>query len=131
MAKKPEKKVAAKKASVAKATKAPKVTKEKPLKKGEVLVEFASRLSEPLDAQISKKDAAVILEVLVGLAYDEAKRGFVIPGLGKFSLKDKPARMGRNPRTGEQVKIPAKTVVKFRVAKQAKEALCGSTKKKK
>jgi DNA-binding protein HU-beta len=48
---------------------------------------------------------------------------FVLPGFGKLVKVRREARMGRNPATGEQIQIPAKTVVKFRVAKQAKDAL--------
>jgi DNA-binding protein HU-beta len=48
---------------------------------------------------------------------------FPLPGLGKLVRKDRAARMGRNPMTGEQISIPAKTVVKFRVAKAAKDAV--------
>lgn len=73
----------------------------------------------------SKKDAANWLNSLVNLAYKQVKSAgeFVIPGLGKLVKVNRPARMGRNPATGEQIKIAAKTVVKFRVAKQAKDAV--------
>jgi DNA-binding protein HU-beta len=64
------------------------------------------------------------------LAYKQAKNGFTIPGLGKLVLVNRKARMGRNPATGEAIKIPAKKVVKFRVAKAAKEAIAGSAPKK-
>ena len=72
---------------------------------------------------ISKKQAACMLESLVCMAYKGAKDGFTIPGLGKLVLVKRAARMGRNPATGEAIKIPAKKVVKFRVAKAAKEAI--------
>ncbi len=55
----------------------------------------------------------------------EAKNTFVIPGIGKLVLANRKARMGRNPQTGEAIKIPAKRVVKFRVAKAAKDAILG------
>ena len=74
-------------------------------------------------AEISKKQAAAILENLVTMAYKGAKDGFTIPGLGKLVLVKRAARLGRNPATGEQIKIPAKKVVKFRVAKAAKDAI--------
>ncbi|MFH0965130.1 MAG: HU family DNA-binding protein [Planctomycetota bacterium] len=75
---------------------------------------------------ITKKAAAALLEELAGLAYKQAKNGFTIPGLGKLVLVNRKARMGRNPATGETIAIPAKKVVKFRVAKAAKDAiLCG------
>ena len=66
------------------------------------------------------------LEALVALAYKNAKNSFTIPGLGKIVLLDRKARMGRNPATGEAIKIAAKRVVKFRVAKAAKDAILGS-----
>jgi len=73
--------------------------------------------------QMKKKDVAGLIETLVALAYKEAKNGFTIPGLGKLVLVQRKARMGRNPATGEQIKIPAKKVVRFRVAKAAKDAI--------
>jgi DNA-binding protein HU-beta len=74
---------------------------------------------------ITKKQAGEILEQLAALAYKHAKDSFVIPGLGKLVLVNRKARMGRNPATGEAIKIPAKKVVKFRVAKAAKDAILG------
>jgi DNA-binding protein HU-beta len=62
------------------------------------------------------------------LAYRQAKNQFTIPGIGKLVLVDRKARMGRNPATGEQIKIPAKKVLKFRVAKAAKDAILGAKK---
>jgi DNA-binding protein HU-beta len=76
-------------------------------------------------ADIKKKMAVQILEDLAALAYKEAKNAFTLPGLGKLVLVQRKARMGRNPQTGEAIKIPAKKVVKFRVAKAAKEAILG------
>ena len=75
---------------------------------------------------ISKKASVQYLEELANLAYKEAKNTFTLPGLGKLVLVNRAARMGRNPATGEQIQIPAKRVVKFRVAKAAKEAILGS-----
>jgi len=72
---------------------------------------------------LSKKDAAAFVESLVQLAYREAPNGFTIPGLGKLVLVNRKARMGRNPQTGEPIHIPAKRVLKFRIAKAAKEAV--------
>ncbi|OGY43862.1 MAG: DNA-binding protein [Candidatus Buchananbacteria bacterium RIFCSPHIGHO2_01_FULL_39_14] len=74
---------------------------------------------------MSKKDVAGFVETLVNLAYDEVKKSgeFTVHGLGKLIKKNRLARMGRNPATGESIKIPAKTVVKFRVAKAAKDAI--------
>jgi DNA-binding protein HU-beta len=74
-------------------------------------------------AEITKKLAAAILDDLAGLAYKEAKNGFTLPGLGKLVLVQRKARKGRNPQTGAPIKIPAKKVVKFRVAKACKDAV--------
>ncbi len=74
---------------------------------------------------LPKKTITQVLESLVGLAYKEAKNSFTLPGLGKLVLVNRKARMGRNPQTGEAIKIPAKRVVKFRVAKAAKDAILG------
>ena len=76
-------------------------------------------------AEISKKQAAAAVEALVALAYKNAKNGFTLPGLGKLVLVNRKARMGRNPATGEAIKIKAKRVVKFRVAKACKDAILG------
>ncbi len=57
------------------------------------------------------------------LAYKEAKNGFTVPGLGKLVVVQRKARTGRNPATGATIKIPAKKVLKFRIAKAAKEAI--------
>jgi DNA-binding protein HU-beta len=76
-------------------------------------------------AEISKKQAVAALEALVAMAYKGAKDGFTVPGLGKLVLLNRKARMGRNPATGEAIKIKAKKVVKFRVAKACKDAILG------
>lgn len=72
---------------------------------------------------LSKKATGEFIQEFVILAYKEAKKAFVIPGLGKLVLVDRKARLGRNPKTGETIQIPAKKVVKFRIAKQAKDAI--------
>ena len=74
---------------------------------------------------VSKKDVGKMFDELATLAYREVKKGgeFVLPGFGKLVKVNRKARMGRNPATGEQIKIPAKTVVKFRLAKAAKDAV--------
>ena len=74
-------------------------------------------------AEITKKQAAAALEALATMAYKGAKDGFTIPGVGKLVKVKRKARMGRNPATGESIKIPAKTVLKFRIAKAAKDAV--------
>lgn len=77
---------------------------------------------------MTKKAAVAVLESIVNLAYKEAKNGFTLPGLGKLVLVNRKARMGRNPQTGEAIKIPAKKVCKFRVAKACKDAVLGKKK---
>ena len=74
---------------------------------------------------VSKKDAGEMYDKLVGVIYGEIKRAgeFVLPGLGKMVKKHRAARMGRNPATGAQISIPAKTVLKFAVGKAAKDEL--------
>ena len=74
-------------------------------------------------ANIPKRSAVEILEHIADMAYKNAKNSFTLPGLGKLVLVNRKARMGRNPATGEAIKIPAKKVVKFRVAKAAKDAI--------
>jgi DNA-binding protein HU-beta len=86
--------------------------------------QIAAALAEK--AEISKKQAVAILEEIAGLAYKQAKNSFTLPGIGKLVLVNRKARMGRNPATGEAIKIPAKKVVKFRVAKAAKDAILGA-----
>jgi len=76
-------------------------------------------------ADLTKKAAAEIIDLIAEIAYKEAKNTFTIPGLGKLVLVNRKARMGRNPATGEAIKIKAKRVVKFRVAKAAKDAILG------
>ena len=75
---------------------------------------------------ISKKAATEVLESIAQLAYENAKDTFTLPGLGKLVLVDRKARVGRNPATGETIQIAAKRVVKFRVAKAAKDAILGT-----
>ena len=76
-------------------------------------------------AGLTKKAAVQFLDDFAALAYREAKNVFVVPGIGKLVLANRKARMGRNPQTGEAIKIPAKRVVKFRVSKAAKDAILG------
>jgi DNA-binding protein HU-beta len=78
---------------------------------------------------ISKKQTKDFMAALIELAHREAKKGeFALPGLGKLVKQKRKARIGRNPATGESIKIPAKTVLKFRVAKAAKDAVLGAKK---
>ena len=91
----------------------------KPLTKSQLAAAVADK------AGLSKKQASEILAVLTELAYKHAKDTFTLPGIGKLVLVNRKARLGRNPKTGETIKIPAKKVVKFRVAKAAKDAILG------
>ena len=74
---------------------------------------------------VTKKTATELLDNLAALAYKEAKNAFTLPGIGKLVLSHRKARIGRNPQTGEPIKIPAKKVLKFRVAKAAKDSILG------
>ena len=74
---------------------------------------------------LTKKAAVQMMDDFAALAYREAKNIFVVPGIGKLVLANRKARMGRNPQTGEAIKIPTKRVVKFRVSKAAKDAILG------
>jgi len=81
--------------------------------------------------ELPKKTVAALLDALVALATKEAKATgqFVVPGLGKAVKAARQARVGRNPQTGEAIKIPAKTVVRFRLAKAFKDAVVPPKKK--
>lgn len=76
--------------------------------------------------EMTRKQVLSVMETLSETAYKEAKNGFTLPGIGKLVLVKRKARMGRNPATGESIKIPAKKVVKFRIAKAAKDAILPS-----
>ena len=92
----------------------------KALTKSQIAAEIATQNN------ITKKAAAEILESIAQLAYKNAKNSFTLPGLGKLVLVNRKARVGRNPATGETIQIAAKRVVKFRVAKGAKDAILGA-----
>jgi DNA-binding protein HU-beta len=79
----------------------------------------------------NRKTASQFIESLSEIAYREAKKNgeFTIPGIGKLVKQQRKAREGRNPATGDTIKIPAKTVIKFRVAKAAKDSVLGGGKK--
>ena len=82
-------------------------------------------------SEVSNKVAKGFLDGLAGMAIAEVKKNgmFVLPGIGRLVRVDRKARIGRNPATGESIKIPAKKVVKFRVAKAAKDAIVPPKKK--
>jgi|ERR1022692_446087 DNA-binding protein HU-beta len=86
--------------------------------------QIASTLAEKVG--ITKKQSVQYLEDLAALAHKNAKNTFTLPGLGKLKLKNRAARVGRNPATGATIQIPAKRVVKFQVAKAAKDAILGT-----
>lgn len=87
--------------------------------KSELLAALAEK------AELSKAQVSTVLDAMVEIGYKEVKKEgeFPVPGFGKFVKVNRKERMGRNPATGQSIKIPAKTVVKFRVAKAAKEAV--------
>ena len=89
----------------------------KSMTKSEIIGHLAEKAGLP------KKQVAELLEELTQLAYKEAHNGFPVPGLGKLVVVDRAARMGRNPKTGEPLQIPAKRALKFRLAKEAKDAI--------
>ena len=92
---------------------------KKPMTKSQIVSHFAEKF------EISKKMASAIIEQVAARAVSETKKtgSFTLPGIGKLVLVKRKARMGRNPGTGEVIKIAAKTVVKMRIAKAAKEAI--------
>jgi DNA-binding protein HU-beta len=75
--------------------------------------------------ELSNKQVAALLDYIAEVAIKETKKNgvFVVPGLGRLVKSNRKARVGRNPQTGEAIKIPAKTVVKFRVAKAVKDTI--------
>jgi len=94
----------------------------KALTKAQLMTTLAERTG------LAKKDVVGLMEELTAIAYKEAKKekGFTFPGLGKLIVSRRKARIGRNPQTGEAIKIPAKKVLKFRISKQAKDAILPS-----
>ena len=92
---------------------------KKPMTKSEIVSYFAEKFVLP------KRAASAIIDEVAALAVAETKKtgSFTIPGIGKLVLVKRKARMGRNPATGATIKIPAKTVVKMRIGKAAKEAI--------
>ena len=95
----------------------------KPMTKKQIVDFLAEKLNQP------KKVAETFIAEYTNLAYKEAKKSFVMPGLGKLVLENRKARKGRNPATGAEIKIPAKKVLKFRIAKAAKDAITPAKKK--
>ncbi|MDP4173001.1 MAG: HU family DNA-binding protein [Bacteroidota bacterium] len=94
----------------------------KPMTKAQIIEHLSKKTGT------TKKLTSQFLEELVSLSYKEAKKSFVFPGLGKLAIVARKKRQGRNPATGEAITIPAKKVLKFRVAKAAKDAILGAKK---
>jgi len=92
----------------------------KPLTKSQIAASIAEK------ANVPKRTAVEMLAHIADMAYKIAKKSCTLPGLGKLVLVNRKARTGRNPATGETIKIPAKKVVKFRVAKACKDAVLNS-----
>jgi DNA-binding protein HU-beta len=92
---------------------------KKPMTKSQIVSHFAKKF------ELSKRTSGTIVQEVAALAIAETKKtgSFTVPGIGKLVLVKRKARMGRNPATGQAIKIPAKTVVKMRIAKAAKEAI--------
>jgi len=90
---------------------------DKPLTKAKIIEALAD------ETNMAKKDVIALLACLADLACSQAPTGFTIPGIGKLVVVDRKKRMGRNPATGETIEIPAKKVLKFRIAKAAKDAI--------
>jgi len=95
-----------------------------PLSKSKIIAHMADKVSTP-EKPVSKKQVAAFFDELFKLAVKEAKGSgkFVIPGIGRAVKAHRKARMGRNPATGEAIKIKAKTVVRLRAAKAFKDAV--------
>ena len=89
----------------------------KSMTKSQIITHLATKTKQ------TKKVAAQFLDELVKLSYKEAKKEFVLPGLGKLKVAQRNQRMGRNPATGASILIPAKKVLKFRISKSAKDAI--------
>lgn len=92
---------------------------KKTMTKTQIVSHFAEAFSLP------KKTAAAIVAEFADLAVSQTKKTgeFTIPGIGKLVKAKRKARMGRNPATGEAIKIPAKTVVKMRLSKACKDSI--------
>jgi DNA-binding protein HU-beta len=95
-----------------------------PLSKSKIIAHLAEKVSTP-EKPVSKKQVSAFFNELFNLAVKEARAAgkFVIPGLGRAVKAHRKARMGRNPATGEAIKIKAKTVVRLRAAKAFKDAV--------
>jgi len=91
----------------------------KPMTKAKIVATLAGKMDMP------KRSVEAFLDALADLAYKEARHGFVLPGVGKLVVREQKARVARNPKTGEPIHVPKKRVLKFRIAKAAKDAVLG------
>jgi DNA-binding protein HU-beta len=115
-----------------------KTSRRRSLEQGESMAEIKRMTQTQLIKKLAEaggvanKVAKTILETFTATAVSETKKSgvFVLPGIGRLVRVDRKARMGRNPATGEAIKIPAKKVVKFRVAKSVKDSIVPPSKKK-
>jgi len=91
--------------------------------KSELFSHFAERFD------VKRTQARDFFDELAVLCEKELKRSgeFVLPGMVKLVVQKRKARLGRNPATGEPIKIPAKTVVKARIIKQLKDSVLPKT----
>ena len=92
----------------------------KPMTKSQIVAHLAQKLG------VTRGTVGTFLDELAKLAAREAKNSFTIPGVGKLVIVNRKARVGRNPQTGEPIKIPAKGVLRFRIAKAMKDAVFGA-----
>ncbi|MDZ7291411.1 MAG: HU family DNA-binding protein [candidate division KSB1 bacterium] len=91
----------------------------KPMTKAQLVAHFAEKFG------LSKAQTSEFFAELARVAAKEAEHGFILPDIGKLVMVKRNARMGRNPKTGEAIQIPAKTVLKFKIAKACKDAVLG------
>jgi len=89
----------------------------KSMSKDEIITHLSKKIGT------TKKVAGEFFDEFIKLSYKEAKKDFVIPGLGKLTVAQRNQRMGRNPATGQSMVIPAKKVLKFKVSKLAQNAV--------
>src|SRR5574341_371453 len=92
---------------------------KKQMTKGQLVAHFAEKF------ELTRAQASEFFAELAKVAAKEARNGFTIPDVGKLVMVKRKARMGRNPQTGASIHIPAKTVLKFRIAKACKDAVLG------
>lgn len=90
-----------------------------PMTKDAIIAKLARR------SKLSQRQVSTVLDALCTLAAKEIRRGFVLPGIGRLRIGTRKARMGRHPRTGRPIPIPARRVIRFRVSKAFRDAVLG------